>query len=583
MIDFTFCVGGPAGKGIKTVGFNFGQVMLHHGYHVHDNDEYPSLIKGGHNVLWARVSDEKIFSHNSKTHLLLALDRNTVLKYQDHIEPGGVILFDEKQVKLNNEQKTRNDISYLPLPLLEIALEVSGNPIMLNTVGLAASFAMMGADIKVYHEVLKDQFANKGELIVKENQDTAQAGYNIGLKHRPELDWQFPKRERSVDQAYFLTGNQAITYGAVNAGCKLLCSYPMTPASSVMDWYGQLEHSHQVVLKHTEDEVAAMNMVIGAWHAGTRAMVATSGGGFVLMAEALGYAAISEAGPVIFVSQRPGPATGIPTFTGQGDLRFVMHAGQDEFPRIILAPGDVEECFYLIQEAFNLGDRFQMPVFVLSDKFLSENHFTTPELDDQKVPIEKGKITFDPLSENYQRYDTNAENGISLRTVPGTPGNCFMANSYEHDEHGYATEEADMRIMQVNKRNKKVLKIQQELPMPTLYGNLDAKLTLICWGSTKMPALEAMRELKASGVNVSVLHFSYLFPLDWDELKKLVSQFQKTLFVEGNQEGLLEGVLKQYCRFEPTDYHRRIDGRPFYPEELVKKVNEMMMNTSSPS
>lgn len=577
MKDFTFCVGGPAGQGIKTVGFNFCQVMLRHGYFVHDNDEYPSLIKGGHNVLWGRVSDEQIFSHNSKVHLVLALDRKTVQIHQDSIEPNGVILYDEKMVKLKDEHKTRDDIHYIPLPLLQTAEEVSGNKIMFNTVGLAAAFAMMGADIEIYKEVLKDQFQAKGEEIVKGNQDVAQAGFDLGMQHKTESHFDaFTPQERSDQQAYLLTGNQAISYGAVNAGCKILCSYPMTPASSVMEWYGKLEHSHKVVLKHTEDEVAALNMTIGSWHAGTRAMVATAGGGFVLMAEALGFAAISEAGPVIVVSQRPGPATGVPTFTGQGDLRFILHAGQDEFPRIILAPGDPEECFYMTQEAFNFGDIYQTPVFVMSDKFLSESHFSTPELDDEKIAIDKGNITFDELPEDYVRYATNAKDGISLRSIPGTVGGCFMANSYEHDEHGYATEEADMRIKQVEKRHKKLLKIQQDLPMPTLYGEENAELVIISWGSTKMVAREAARDLQSQGKNIAVLNFSYLFPLDWDKLRDELAKYPKTLFVEGNSEGQLEGILKQYCGFEATDRHHRIDGRPFSPEEIVSKILEMI-------
>jgi len=576
MKDLTFCVGGPAGKGIKTVGFNFCQVMLRHGYFVHDNDEYPSLIKGGHNVLWGRASDEQIYSHDSKMHLLLALDRNTVLKYQDRMEPNSVIIYDEKQVKISDDQKTRDDLHYIPLPLFATAMEVSGKAIMFNTVGLAAAFAMMGADIQHYLDILEQQFSSKGADIVAGNQAVAQAGFDLGKAHRPHELWSFEPLGRKDEQAYLLTGNQAIAYGAASAGCKLLCSYPMTPASSVMEWYGKLEHSHQVVLKHTEDEVAALNMVVGAWHAGTRAMVATAGGGYVLMAEALGFAGVSEAGPVIVVSQRPGPGTGVPTFTGQGDLRFVLHSGQDEFPRVILAPGDPEEAFYLTQQAFNYGDRYQSPAFVLSDKFLSESHFTTAVIDEKRVPVDKGNITFDPLAEDYVRYAVDAEDGISLRSVPGTEGGCFVANSYEHDEHGFATEEADMRIKQVDKRHKKLLKMQREMPMPTFYGADKAEVTMICWGSTKMVAREAMRALVAYGHSVNVLHFSTLFPLDWDRLSEILSGLKTTLFVEANQEGLMEGILTQYCGFRATERHHRIDGRPFYPEELCQRVKDLL-------
>lgn len=576
MKDFTFCVGGPAGKGIKTVGFTFGKVMLRHGYFVHDNDEYPSLIKGGHNVLWARVSDEKIFSHSSAVQAVLALDKNTVKKYQEVVEPNGVILYDDKTVRLKEEELTRKDVHYLALPLMETALEVSGKAIMFNTVGLAAIFAMMGGDIEVYKEVLAEEFAKKGEEVVKGNQAVAEAGFKLGLKYKKHEDWSFPLRERSPEQAYFLTGNQAITYGALNAGCKVLCSYPMTPASSVMEWYGKHEESHKVVLKHVEDEVAALNMAVGSWHTGTRTMVATSGGGFVLMAEALGYAGISEAGVVIFLAQRPGPATGVPTFTGQGDLRFALHAGQDEFPRVLMAPGDPEECFYQMQQAFNLADKYQTPVIVLSDKFLAESHFTTPELDDQKIAVEKGKITFDDLPEDYKRYAVDAEDGVSLRAVPGTPGGCFLANSYEHDEHGFASEEGEMRVQQMEKRAKKLEAIRREMPLPSWYGPEKADLTLICWGSTKMVAREALRMLTSKGASVNLLHFHALYPLDWQRVKAELDKATKTLFIEGNAEGQLAGILKQYSGFVPTQQYARIDGRPFYPEELVEAAQNML-------
>ena len=547
-------------------------------------------------MLWARVSDEKIYSHDSKVHLVLALDKKTVLIHQDSLEPGGVIIFDEKQVRLKDEEKSRKDINYIPLPLLETAKEKGGQEIMFNTVGLGAAFAMMGAEIEIYKEILKKQFEKKGAELVKGNQAAAQAGYDLGLKHRPRagkvggdevevaplvrgresvgsaLPWSFPRKKRSSDQAYLLSGNQAVTYGAVNAGCKLLCSYPMTPTSAVMEYFGELEHSHKVVLKHVEDEVTALNMAIGAWHTGCRTIVSTAGGGFALMVEAMGFAGVSEAGPVIYLGMRPGPGTGMPTYTSQGDLRFALHAGQDEFPRVIIAPGDNEECFYQIQEAFNLGDEYQVPVIVLSDKFLGESHFTTPELDDQKIPIKKGKVIFDKAPKNYNRYDTSAEDGISARTVPGVKDGIFVANSYDHDEHGYAAEESEMRIRQVEKRHKKQLKLQQVLPMPKLYGDEKAKLTIICWGSTKLVALEAMRQLEKEGKKINVLHFSYIYPLDWEKLKTLLGKFKKTLIVEGNNEGLLQGLLRQYTGFEPTESYHRIDGRAFYPEEIVEAI-----------
>jgi 2-oxoglutarate/2-oxoacid ferredoxin oxidoreductase subunit alpha len=598
MIDFTLGIGGPAGMGIKTVGQTFCKVMLRDGYYVLDNDEYPSLIRGGHNVLFARVSDEKIFSHNLDIHVMLCLDKGSIAKYAHKMSENSVLIYDSTRSLVEESEYSRSDVNFLGVPLKKLAIEEGGNIIMVNTVALGAAFAIMGHEIDTYKQVLREQFGHKSAEIVEGNLIAASAGYNFVKSLKEQFRWSIPKKERKLGQDMLLSGNEAITLGMINAGCKFYGAYPMTPASAIMGYFAAYETEYNLIMKHTEDEIAAMNMAIGAWHTGVRAACGTSGGGFSLMVEGLGFAGVSEAGVVCILSQRPGPATGVPTFTGQADLRFALHASQDEFPRIIIAPGNVEDCFYEIQNAFNLADRYQTPVILMSDKYQGESHFYCPPLDDQRIKIDRGQLVTEAQSEptasvgqdrhpgqveGFKRYRTDTPDGVSPRSIPGVKNAYFLANSYEHDEKGFATEEADERIRQVDKRARKEAAIMSELPMPVIYGQKEADITLVCWGSNKMIGQEVLRLLNSSvgqdrypGIpSINLLHFTYISPLNWEKLAEIMSGLNQTLCFEGNSQGQLAGLIREKTGHQMSEQLLKYDGRPIAPEEVIAKLYEI--------
>ncbi|MBI4359710.1 MAG: hypothetical protein HY564_01280 [Candidatus Jacksonbacteria bacterium] len=385
-----------------------------------------------------------------------------------------------------------------------------------------------------------------------------------------------PKKERYV----LMTGNDALCLGALKAGLKFYAAYPMTPASSILHTMAASEHDYKIIVKHTEDEIAAINMVIGASIAGSRAMCGTSGGGFSLMVEGFGFGAIIETPFVVYVGTRAGPATGMPTWTGQGDFRFVMHASQDEFPRIILAPGDAAEAFQLAYRAFNMADRYQIPVIILSDTYLADSLFTISVRDfEVRDPINRGAVIriedTDNVSEAkwnkpYKRYDPAAPNGISPRAIPGVKGHIFLANSDEHDDYGYSEEDAENRKKQMDKRMKKLDAIvkNNDAAAPNWYGRKKANKTIVCWGSTKGVAQEALKHAK----DVNVLHFNHLYPLNTKIVQKELNKIKRSVCIEGNYDGLLYSYLYEKTGYKCDETFLKYDGRPFFVEEVIEKV-----------
>ncbi|HBH45966.1 MAG: hypothetical protein A2445_02810 [Candidatus Jacksonbacteria bacterium RIFOXYC2_FULL_44_29] len=372
-----------------------------------------------------------------------------------------------------------------------------------------------------------------------------------------------------------ISGNEAIALGAIKAGLKFYAAYPMTPASSILHFLAGHEHEYKILVKQTEDELAAMNMTIGASLAGVRAMCATAGGGFALMVEGLGFGGMIETPLVVGVVSRPGPATSMPTWSAQGDLRFVMHAAPDEFPRIILAPGDAAEAYHLTFRAFNLADKYQLPVIILSDKNLAESYFTVEqkEFSEGNFAIDRGRIaqalTGQPNS-TYLRYDPSIPDGVSPRAIPGTPGRLFLANSDEHDEVGYSEEDSASRSAQMDKRMRKIATIikNQSLGLPKWYGPAKANLTLICWGSNKGVALAAISQLP----DCNVLHFSELYPLDVPRVQAELGKIKRSLCVEGNYSGQFADYLYERTGYQVNERLLKYDGRPFWVEEIVAKV-----------
>lgn len=375
----------------------------------------------------------------------------------------------------------------------------------------------------------------------------------------------------------FISGNEAIGLGAIRAGMKIFVAYPMSPATSLLHFLADMQKYFDIVVLQPESEIAAINMVIGSWFAGARAMTATSGGGFSLMVEALGQAGITETPVVIVLVQRQGPSTGLPTHTAQGDLRFVLHASQGEFPRVVIAPGDIEEAFYLTVEAFNIAEKYQLPVIILSDKYLAESYASIPPFDLDKAKVERGDLITDYFEGDYKRYKITP-NGISPIALPGTKNAIIKANTLEHDEYGFSTEDPEIVTKMIEKRFRKLISLSNELRSKGLWYKVhsdDGEITIISWGSTKGPILEAMKLLEKDSIKAKFIQLVFLSPFPKDELKKLISE-TKVVTIENNMTGQLASLLREHLLISPDYQILKYDGNPFYPEEIYEKVKKVV-------
>ena len=543
------------------------------GYNVVGYPEYPSLVRGGHNTVQVRVSDRPINSPLHYQDVLIALNKDALFYHMNDMSSGGTIIYDE--LIDVSKFKIREDVKVYPLPLSKLTKEMGGTEQMKNTAAAGAALALINYPFEIFEGILRDQFGRKGEEIVKANVNVAKAGYD----HVKKSDYgcAIKLKPLSDKRSLVITGNQAIALGAIAAGMKFYSAYPMTPASSILHYLAKLERDFSLVVKQTEDEISAINYAIGASYAGARSMVATSGGGFALMTEAVGLAALSETPLVIGLVQRTGPSTGMPTWTEQADLRFALHASQGDFLRVILAPGDMNECFELTAEAFNLAERYQLPVIIMSDKYIAESVFSTAPFDQSKIRIDRGKIAKDlpelaPMT-RFPRYRIT-DDGVSERVFPGTPNGQHVATSYEHDETGASSENFVMRTKQVDKRANKIKSLMKDIKPPAVYGAKDAEITLVGWGSTKLSALDALPLLEEKGIKARYIHFSYLYPLDEKAVKKALGK-GKTIMLENNSTAQFAGMLKQYAGVE-LDFHMlKYDGRPIFPEQIAENVEKL--------
>jgi 2-oxoglutarate ferredoxin oxidoreductase subunit alpha len=435
--------------------------------------------------------------------------------------------------------------------------------------------------------VIRQNFARKGQAVVDGNLAVVEAGYQEGQKYAADFPF---KLERIPDAPprMVLNGTDAFSLGALAGGCRFVAGYPMTPGSLALHWFAARAAKYGVVIKHAEDEIAAINMAIGASFVGARAMAPTSGGGFSLMVEALGMAGITETPVVIYSAQRPGPATGLPTRQEQGDLLFMLYASQGEFPRFLLAPGTHEECFVAGWQAFNLAEKYQTPALVLSDHYLAVA-IRTLELnafDFEAVEIDRGELLtkeeLDALEEPYLRFRVT-ESGISPRAVPGHPNAVYVSTANEHDQSGAISEEAVNRTAQVDKRMRKMEGMAQEVEGPSWYGPGEAELTLICWGSTYGPLREAVDRLNADrpGPSTSLrtgranmLHFSVLHPFPLEATEAALERTKRTVVVEGNATGQLETLLRARTGRSVDGAIHKYDGRAFTPDYILAQASE---------
>ncbi|MCA9459883.1 MAG: 2-oxoacid:acceptor oxidoreductase subunit alpha [Nanoarchaeota archaeon] len=566
-------IGGPAGSGVFTIGLLLSKYFQRAGLNVIYTTDYPSLIKGGHNTCCVRAEDDEINAEAVNHDILVALDSKTISEDLRFLNKGGILICSDK---LEFDSQEYNVIK---LPIASLLGDLDDR--YENTLSFGAVVGVMGQNGRLVEMAISAHFAKKSKEVQKSNVQAANSGYDFSRKICEERSCGFlgriEKCENPLGRRVFMSGNEAAALGALKAGVKFVGEYPMTPSSSFLSFFASHELDYNITTKHTEDELAAMNMVVGAGAAGVRAMTATSGGGFALMNEALGMAGIAEVPLVAFECQRAGPSTGIPTYTDQGDLKFVLNSSQGEFPLVVLAPGDLEECFYESFEAFNVADICQTPVVVLLDKHIAASHFTTKRFDTSNLKIDRGKYI--PLSdktlENYKRHRFT-EDGISPRCVPGQAGGINVCSSYEHDETGWTCEEAENHVKMQEKRFKKLEAISKEKLVPKMFGPKDADLTLVGWGSTKGPALDAVKHLNDDGFKVNYMHFIYINPMDNDGVLKMLEACKDTIMLEGNFTAQLRGVIRENTGYYIEKTFLKCDGRPYYFQEIYDKIRNVM-------
>ena len=605
--NMTFRIGGAAGDGVESSGAGLCQALSRGGLHVFGLPDYYSRIRGGHNFFSIRVSDQPLYSHQEPVHLLLALTEETIPRHRNKIVEGGAIVYDSSVVQRTGENST--DLLSLALPLSDMAKEKAGTTLARNTLALGVAAGLTGFDLEPMESVIRQNFARKGQAVVDGNLAAVEAGYQEGQKYAADFPF---KLERNPDAPprMVLNGTEAFSLGALAGGCRFVAGYPMTPGSLALHWMAAHAAEYGVAIKHTEDEIAAINMAIGAAHMGARALVPTSGGGFALMVEALGLAGMTETPVVIYNAQRPGPSTGLPTRQEQGDLLFMLYASQGEFPRFLVAPGTHEECFVTGWRVFNLAEKYQTPALVLSDHYLAVA-IRTLELDAfdfEAVQIERGELLseaeLDALATTnggeYLRYRITSS-GVSPRAVPGHPKAVYVAAGNEHDESGAITEEPEMRTAQVEKRQGKLVGMAGEMSGPLRYGPPEAEVTFVSWGSTYGPLREAVDRLNAEDYNgqgefngregigpstgsgrssgqaslragrANMLHFVDLWPFPTEAVTAVLESARRVVSIEVNATAQLATLIRSQTGREMDGTILKYDGRAFTPDYIVSQ------------
>ena len=575
--DFVIAVGGAPGQGIDSVGQVLTRICARHGLYVFTYSAYQSLIRGGHTFLSARINSEPVANHGDKLDLVIALDRNSLETHLPHVAPGGTLIYNSDDVKAAPE---RDDIQLAPLSYKELSNNTDPKKIMLNVCMLGAAMKMVGGDLKVFEDMLTVQFLKrKGQEVVDANIGVARAGYEHAAENFTPFDTQFQKQEPALA---VVDGNSAMAMGGAAAGVKFYAAYPMSPSTGVLHWMAANARDLGILVRQCEDEISVVNMVIGAAHAGSRAMCATSGGGFALMSEAIGSAGMMEIPIVVINVQRGGPSTGLPTKTEQGDLWQLLGASQGDFPKIIVAPTSIMDGFDTIPEIFNLVDKFQCPGMVLSDLTLSMG-FTTfdPDTINWQPEIDRGELISGPveLDGEYLRYAIT-DSGISARAIPGTPGHTHVVATDDHDEDGglisdeFTNPHKRRDIME--KRQRKMEGIVELLPPPTFEGPEDAEVTLIGWGSTHGVIGEAAQMLTEAGIATNHIHFKWLYPMDEDAVNEVLAKSAYSIIVECNYTGQFARFLRGETGFKADSHIRKYDGEPFMPHHIVDGARELL-------
>lgn len=566
MIDeISIKIAGEAGQGMQTIGIVLCRIFKKAGYYVFANQDYMSRVRGGNNFFQLRLSNKPIYSPRKKSEIIVSLDKRSAGLYKEEAADGGVLILDKKKFGITEECPCFFDV-----PLYDIARGI-GSEIFVNTVCCGLILAMAGIDFKYLEEAVKDTFGDKGEDMIAKNILAARSGYDY-----PESDFKnkFQIKAFAAAETLLMDGNNAVALGAIRSGCKFYSAYPMTPSTSIMDTISHFADKFNIIVEQAEDEVAAINMIIGASFAGVRAMTATSGGGFALMVEGLSLSGMTETPIVAVDAQRPAPATGFPTRTEQADLDFLIHAGHGEFARVVYAPGTPEEAFYLTIKAFNIAEKYQVPVLIMTDQHLADAYRNIEPFDLNKAKVQRHIISREDSKKisGYKRYQFT-ESGVSPRAIPSWIDDCIYVDSDEHNEEGHITEDAGMRIKMVKKRfYKKMAGLKEEIEKPAVYNLEKAKTVLMGFGSTYGVIKEACESL---GKDFGFVHLSQVWPFPTVDLSLLLKEKKDVLTVENNAGGQLARLLARETGIKVKRSILRYDGRPFDLDYLIKRIEEL--------
>jgi 2-oxoglutarate ferredoxin oxidoreductase subunit alpha len=586
-IRVSIMIGGEAGTGIVSAGEILARAFAKCSLHVAAYSEIPSLIRGGHNTFQICVSTHKVHSLWRALDFLIALDRLSIDMNALYVSDRGAIVYDSDTVEVDNKELGhtilgREDLTMLPVPLKTIAGEHGKADLMRNTVALGVAIALADYKCEPLEEALAEHFKTKSEKIINMNIASARAGFDYVKEHFPDVKIMGLEGSVCGLPHMVMSGNQAIAMGALKAGMTFYAGYPMTPASPLLHWFVNLEEEFGIVAKQTEDEISAIMMAIGASSAGARAMTGTAGGGFCLMTEALGLAGEAEVPLVVMLGQRPGPATGLATRTAQGDLLFAINASQGEFPRVVMTPGDIQEAFHLTFKAFNLADKYQIPVIIMGDRILNEGVHCTTSFDMTDMEVDRGKLLegeqVEPFMDggHFMRYAVT-DDGVSPRVRFGEPGVVQTFSGNEHNEFGDTYEGRRNRRAMMGKRMRKIKELTKDVPGPKLYGPRDAEVTLVGWGSVKMPSREALGMLAKDGhSSVSYLHFPSVWPLDAIRAENILRKRRHLVGVETNFSGQFCDLLASKTGVMITDRILKDDGRPMTPNYIIRLLKGVM-------
>lgn len=592
---FSWMIGGPQGSGLNVSAEIFAKALSRSGFYVFGQIEYHSNIKGKHSAYKLRVSDELVASHTDQVHLLSSLDEETLIgdlyhefpAHRGHVHEvaaGGAILYDAEQKRFA-ETIQRKDIFLWEMPyavLLERALSEAGKPgqarayrIMTNTLALGASAGAVGFDFEPVAAAIRESFGAKAGKVADLNVNAARYAYDYARERfAHQLKFSLPQAPAKREQI-LVKGTQAVGMAKIKAGCGLQTYYPISPATDESVYLEGYQSEQNLVVLQTEDEVSAIDAAVMGAHGGVRTSTSTSGPGFALMPEGLGFAAITEApGPVVMLYQRGGPSTGLPTRQEQGDLLFALHAGQGDIPRIVLAPGDIEECFYDTFDAFNYADRYQVPVIVLVDKHLASCYQTLPPFKTSHLKIDRGQMKPANTNGDYHRY-AFTKNGISPRSVPGQAGGVFWSTSDEHDPRGHITEGIGNRLAMMEKRMAKVGLAANEIPDGKKYRFFGPPapekipVLAVCWGSTKGAMHDALRRADPHHSHYASLHIRMMSPFPVEPVKSILARAERIVCFDGNYSGQLAQVIRADTSISIQHRVVKYDGRPFSEDEIM--------------